>query len=387
MRDKRPVDELTIEELERVLAIKRREARKAQMARMQREGRIASSAPPPGTNGAQPKPAAKLDLPPGLAVDEDGVRLMTDDDVPTETPAPAPVQQPKPAPKTPAPRVAPPPIDGSSAVYFEDDAYDVDPLRQRRLQEAERAWRRFVNSSTILIEVVAVVGLLVLGFLLLGERDEYRDESNQLQEELNATRIASIPTLEPTAVLRVDVNDWVLPGGHTSDGGQPIYNLAELREADIPAHLLPEVQQQLITPVIERPPRTPETALYVNIPKLNIEQTIVQGADWEALKQGVGQVINGARPGDETGNVVLAAHNDIYGELFRNLDELDVGDEFTIRTESNIYTYVITGYDVVEPTQVEVLRNSGIPTATLISCYPHGQNTHRIVIFAERVDL
>ena len=40
MRDKRPVDELSVEELERVLAIKRREERQQRMQRMQRTGRV-----------------------------------------------------------------------------------------------------------------------------------------------------------------------------------------------------------------------------------------------------------------------------------------------------------------------------------------------------------
>jgi hypothetical protein len=42
MRDKRPVDELSIEELERVLAIRRREDRQKQLQRMQRNGRVMS---------------------------------------------------------------------------------------------------------------------------------------------------------------------------------------------------------------------------------------------------------------------------------------------------------------------------------------------------------
>ena len=40
MRDKRPVDELSVEELERVLAIKRREERQQHLQRMQRTGRV-----------------------------------------------------------------------------------------------------------------------------------------------------------------------------------------------------------------------------------------------------------------------------------------------------------------------------------------------------------
>jgi sortase A len=84
--------------------------------------------------------------------------------------------------------------------------------------------------------------------------------------------------------------------------------------------------------------------------------------------------------------VVLAAHNDIYGELFRYLDQLEPGDRFHIRTETDIHTYVVTGFDIVEPNDVHVMENQGRPTATLISCYPYQVNDKRYIVFAERED-
>jgi hypothetical protein len=46
MRDKRPVDELSVEELERILAIKKREERQQKLKRMERSGRIVSNGKP-----------------------------------------------------------------------------------------------------------------------------------------------------------------------------------------------------------------------------------------------------------------------------------------------------------------------------------------------------
>jgi sortase A len=356
MRDKRSVDELTLEELERVLAIRRREARQAQLARMKRDGRVVTASQP--ASAAPPAPKPTVDVPPGLTVDDEGVSPNGL----REKPVSAPPQ-------------------------FEDEVHDVDVVARRRRDESERTWRRFVNVSLLLVEMAAVVALLALGFMLLSARDELQETTRTEQANANATRAAMIPTLEPTAVLRVDVNDWVLPGGHTIQNGQGVPNLAELEQAGIPTHLLPEVQQQLVQPVIERPPRTSETALSVSIPRLGLDgETITQGTDWEALTRGVGQVLNGARPGDETGNVVLAAHNDIYGELFRDLDQLEPGDRFTVRTETAEFTYVVRSTRIVEPHEVDVMDNQGIPMATLISCYPYGQNTHRYIVFAERLD-
>ncbi|MFN8450626.1 MAG: hypothetical protein U0521_19080 [Anaerolineae bacterium] len=62
MRDKRPVDELSVEELERVLAIKRREERMQVMERMQRSGRVIETPDLPPVE-AEPPPAAEAAMP------------------------------------------------------------------------------------------------------------------------------------------------------------------------------------------------------------------------------------------------------------------------------------------------------------------------------------
>ena len=61
--------------------------------------------------------------------------------------------------------------------------------------------------------------------------------------------------------------------------------------------------------------------------------------------------------------------------------------QFQIQTGSQIFTYVITGIQQVEPDAVHVMDNQGRPTATLISCYPYRVNNMRIVVSADRVDV
>ena len=113
---------------------------------------------------------------------------------------------------------------------------------------------------------------------------------------------------------------------------------------------------------------------------------MVQGDGWEQLKQGVGQHINTANPG-EPGNMVLSAHNDIFGEIFRHLDKLQVGDEVIVFTNIRSYRYVIDlETQVVEPTFIEVMGQTKDPTVTLISCYPYLVNDQRIVVKATLVD-
>jgi sortase A len=179
------------------------------------------------------------------------------------------------------------------------------------------------------------------------------------------------PTLTPTPLI-VSV---VLPSGHTPptspEGARP-------NEAEIPQHLKPLVQSLANIPI---PTPGPEHASRIQIPAIGIDAPIVQGDGWEQLKKGVGQHIGSANPGDN-GNVVLSAHNDIFGEIFRDLDRLKPGDEVTIYTNQRSYTYIVSDSNVVEPTQVDIMDSTSQPTLTLISCYPYLVDDQRIAITA-----
>jgi sortase A len=266
----------------------------------------------------------------------------------------------------------------SSVPRFDDDP-ELTGLDGDNRREAE-VWRRFVNRVLLLVEVAAVAGLVFLGVNMVTAIGTLERETAEAQEMANEQRLATIPTPAPTPTVRLQ--EYVLPGGHTfTDDNVAIFN-----ENEIPPQVLPRVQNQLYQQVLSRPEPTDSTALRLEIPALGLTQSIVQGTDWEALKQGVGQVQNSVTPADQQGNVVLAAHNDIYGELFRNINELEIGDLFYIHTAEEVYTYRVTGQNFVDPTDISVMENNpGEATATLISCWPYRVNTQRIVVFAERV--
>jgi sortase A len=129
----------------------------------------------------------------------------------------------------------------------------------------------------------------------------------------------------------------------------------------------------------------PEQARVIQIPAIDVNNAVVEGAyDWEQLKRGVAHHIGSAQPG-QNGNMVLAAHNDVYGAIFRDLYKLAPGDEIIVQTNQRAYTYVVTKIEIVEPTAVEVMSPTNHARATLISCYPYGINTHRIVVLADLV--
>jgi sortase A len=227
--------------------------------------------------------------------------------------------------------------------------------------------RKFVFDRTFLFIELGLI--LLLGFIVVSTFTSFsviNRESIQALEQ---------PILTPTPLVRA----VVLPSGHTpptSPGG------ARPNDAEIPEHLRPLVQTYSSIPI---PTPAHEHATRIQIPAINIDAPIVQGTEWEQLKKGVGQVIGTANPGKK-GNIVLSAHNDIFGELFRHLDKLQPGDRFTVYSNLRFYTYEITGWEVVEPTRVEVMAPTPNPTATLISCYPYLIDNMRIVVKAELVE-
>ncbi len=252
-----------------------------------------------------------------------------------------------------------PDMDGSSLeglrsgeVYEQvGDSESIPPTTRRK---------KVLDGLLLFVELLAVVGLLLL---LFNGVNMMRDLNSEVATALEQ------PTLTPTPLIMA----VVLPSGHTPptspEGARP-------NEAEIPGHLKPIVQSLADIPL---PTPGPEQANRIQIPAIGVDAPIVQGDGWEQLKKGVGQHIGSANPGED-GNVVLSAHNDIFGEIFRDLDRLEPGDEITIYTNQRTYTYVVSQTQVVEPTQVEVMESSGQPKLTLISCYPYLVDDQRIAV-------
>jgi sortase A len=223
--------------------------------------------------------------------------------------------------------------------------------------------RRWYDGILLTVEILAVLGLAGLMLNWFG-----------LLQTLNQEMVSALrqDTLTPTPLITA----IVLPGGHTpptAPGG------AQPNEAEIPEHLRPLVQSMANLPL---PTPGPAQAVRVQIPAINVDAPVVQGDSWDQLKKGVGQHIGSADPG-RPGNVVLSAHDDVFGEIFRNLDRLQPGDKVLLLTAHQQYIYVVTGTQIVEPTQVDVMNATSDPTATFISCYPYMVNKKRIVVFAK----
>jgi sortase A len=239
----------------------------------------------------------------------------------------------------------------------------VDTAEKMAADESPRRRRRgFADQLLLAVEILAVVGLIGIFLSVLG-----------LLQNLNAEVAAALNPETPTPTPLVMA--VVLPSGHTPPDAQ---GNTRPNEAEIPEHLRPMVQSLASIPI---PTPAPDQAVRLQIPRLNLDAPVVQGDGWEQLKKGVGQHIGSANPGQD-GNVVLTAHNDVYGELFRYLDQLQPGDNLIVYSQQRQYVYLVDRTEIVTPTAVEVMASTGSPTVTLISCYPYLIDKQRIVVFA-----
>ena len=217
-----------------------------------------------------------------------------------------------------------------------------------------------------ILEITAVAGLIYLGYDLWQAREVINKEVKEV------ISLEVYPTSSPTPIITA----LVLPGGHvppTDPGG------ARPNDSEIPENLRPLVQA---LPPVVIPTLGARQATRIVIPSIQIDAPIVQGDGWEQLRRGVGQHVGTASPGQK-GNLVLSAHNDIFGEIFKDLDMLLPGDTVTINTMGEQFTYVINETEIVEPTAVNVMGATTAPTLTLISCYPYLIDNKRIVVFGE----
>lgn len=119
----------------------------------------------------------------------------------------------------------------------------------------------------------------------------------------------------------------------------------------------------------------------IRIPKLNIEQVVVEGIDVDALKSGPGHYPGTANPG-QPGNVAIAGHRVTYTQPFNRIDELNSGDEIILETLDYIYTYKVTISKVLEPDDVSMLTPTDGAELTLTTCTPKYSARYRLDVRA-----
>lgn len=129
---------------------------------------------------------------------------------------------------------------------------------------------------------------------------------------------------------------------------------------------------------------------YIEIPSINIKLPIYYGTSVDILKKGVGVLEGTSLPvGGENTHSVLSAHTGLANQkLFTDIDKLKDGDVFYLHILKKDLAYKVDQIKVVHPDEIDELKISDDKDyVTLLTCYPYGINTERLLVRGERTDL
>jgi LPXTG-site transpeptidase (sortase) family protein len=141
----------------------------------------------------------------------------------------------------------------------------------------------------------------------------------------------------------------------------------------------------------------PAIELYAPVLPVELELVEIEGVEydqWTAPAEFAAGWHASSAPLGEAGNTVLNGHHNVYGEVFRHLVDLAVGDEIVVYSDRSAHYYsvverVIFPERFAKPEQR--VENAGwvLPTdderLTLITCWPYESNTHRLVLVAKPI--
>ena len=136
--------------------------------------------------------------------------------------------------------------------------------------------------------------------------------------------------------------------------------------------------------LVALPLRPGEPMGRIEIPRLHLSVMVLEGAAPKILRVAAGHISGTSLPG--TGrNIGIAAHRDTF---FRPLRDIRRSDEILVTTSYGTYRYVVDATEVVDPSDVQVLRQTGAPRLTLVTCYPFtyiGSAPKRFIVHARQL--
>lgn len=125
----------------------------------------------------------------------------------------------------------------------------------------------------------------------------------------------------------------------------------------------------------------------IMILKINVNLPIYKGTEEKVLQNGIGCMVEGSSLGGGKGaHSILAGHRGLpHAELFLRLDELEMGDCFTLYVGERELKYEVCSIQVIRPDKTEVFQiQEEKDLVSLVTCTPYGINTHRLVVTGER---
>ncbi len=121
----------------------------------------------------------------------------------------------------------------------------------------------------------------------------------------------------------------------------------------------------------------------VEIPKINVKLPVYSSTSDEDLQKGAGHIENTSLPiGSMGSHSLISAHRGLSkARMFRDLDQVQIGDEFYIYVLDRKLEYVVDDISVVEPNDVSSIGiEKDKDYVTLVTCTPYIINSHRLLV-------
>lgn len=127
---------------------------------------------------------------------------------------------------------------------------------------------------------------------------------------------------------------------------------------------------------------------YVDIPKIGVSLPIYHGIDEAVLQIAIGHIPGSSLPvGGGGTHTVISGHRGLpSARLFTDIDQLELGDRFTLHVLDQALTYEVDQIVTVLPDDIgELAIEDGRDYCTLVTCTPYGVNDHRLLVRGHRV--
>ena len=126
---------------------------------------------------------------------------------------------------------------------------------------------------------------------------------------------------------------------------------------------------------------------YIEIPSINVYLPIYHGDLDNVLDKGSAHMEGTSFPiGGAGTHAVISAHSGYPRQkFFDDIDKVKKGDTFSITVLNKKLEYKVKKINIVKPSDTSHTRvQQGKDLVTLVTCYPYGVNTHRLLVIAER---
>ena len=129
---------------------------------------------------------------------------------------------------------------------------------------------------------------------------------------------------------------------------------------------------------------------YIEIPAICVNLPIYHGTDASTLDRGTGHLLGSSLPvGGPGTHAIITGHSGLASQkMFTDLEQLQEGDVFYLHVLNEVLAYQVKAVNKVLPHDTTLLGISpGEDLCTLVTCYPTGVNTHRLLVRGERIPL